>query len=285
MDYSGFDDEKPLGVVNDEELENSEMIEKHTMGRKADAQGGNWCDDEDERERINEEGSYGPSTIDDLPLIQILSFLGFCVAALGWVVFFSSRLITPRQDMAFGQSEEKVLNFYSHVAVDLYPREAQDPALSNLPLSSDAAPSVALVSSTSILSTSTTAGLSSIPSTLSTSISKSVSSTTLPNSSLTTIPTASSSPVTPSSSSAANATATGILQVFQLDPPVMGPGQVILDDGVGNISTGDIVPGGNGGTGALCQVTLMEHEFKDSFGQPFVGKSLCENAHLQARVA
>ena len=54
----------------------------------------------------------------------------------------------------------------------------------------------------------------------------------------------------------------------------MGPGQVILDDEVGNVSTGDNAPDGNGGTGALCQVTLMKYEFKDSFGKPFVGKFL-----------
>ncbi|KAG4429063.1 hypothetical protein IFR05_015456 [Cadophora sp. M221] len=51
----------------------------------------------------------------------------------------------------------------------------------------------------------------------------------------------------------------------------MGPGQVILDDGIGNFSAGDISLDINTGGGSPCQITLMEHEFKNSFGKPFVG--------------
>jgi len=68
---------------------------------------------------------------------------------------------------------------------------------------------------------------------------------------------------TSTSSSTATATPMGPLRVFQVAPPVQGPGGVIVQsDGSDNstaLSTG------------TCQVTLMVHVFKDSFGAPFVG--------------
>ncbi|KAH7419703.1 peptide N-acetyl-beta-D-glucosaminyl asparaginase amidase A-domain-containing protein [Cadophora sp. MPI-SDFR-AT-0126] len=188
----------------------------------------------------------------------MLSFLGFCVAALGWVVFFSSRLIAPRQEVAPVETEESVLDFYSHVAVDLYPRKPQDTALSVLQLSSATVPYTGSVSST--ISSTGTAGSGSSLGTSSASASTSTSVTALPDSSLTTVLPESPSSAAPSSS------------IFQLDPPVMGPGQVVLDDGIGNIRKGDDSSSVNAAGGSLCQVTLMEHEFIDSFGKPFVGK-------------
>ena len=64
-------------------------------------------------------------------------------------------------------------------------------------------------------------------------------------------------------------TPTGPLKVFQVSPPVQGPGgSIIQSDGSDN-STALSSPSGNTGS---CQVTLMVHVFKDSFGAPFVGK-------------
>jgi hypothetical protein len=70
-------------------------------------------------------------------------------------------------------------------------------------------------------------------------------------------------------SAAATATTTGVTKVFQVDGPVLGPQGVIMSDG-------EIVNemGLTGLGGTSCTVTLMEFEFKDSFGKPFVGE--CE---------
>ncbi|KAH9215583.1 peptide N-acetyl-beta-D-glucosaminyl asparaginase amidase A-domain-containing protein [Leptodontidium sp. 2 PMI_412] len=185
------------------------------------------------------------TTIDGWQLIKLLSFLGFCISLLGWVIFISSRFLLPRSTSDALPTEEGILDFYSHVAVDLFPREPQEQALSLLPQSSGALPSVESVST----------------------------SATRLNSSLTTISTASSTSSSTSTSDTgpAGATPTAVLQVFQLDAPIMGPGRVVLNDGNGNSSAGDISTDSNTEGGALCQVTLMEHEFKDSFGKPFVG--------------
>jgi hypothetical protein len=70
---------------------------------------------------------------------------------------------------------------------------------------------------------------------------------------------------TSTSSSISTATATGPLRVFQVAPPVQGPGGVIIQsDGSDNSAA-------LSSSGDLCQVTLMVHVFKDSFGAPFVG--------------
>lgn len=82
----------------------------------------------------------------------------------------------------------------------------------------------------------------------------------------------------------ATATATGVTKVFQVDGPVLGPQGVMMSDGESVNQTGVT---GLGGTS--CQVTLMEFEFKDSFGKPFVGEwsgafmALSEGLHGEAR--
>lgn len=65
----------------------------------------------------------------------------------------------------------------------------------------------------------------------------------------------------------AAATATSVTKIFQVDGPVLGPQGVLMSNGE---SVNEAGVTGLGGTS--CQVTLMEFEFKDSFGKPFVGK-------------
>jgi hypothetical protein len=55
------------------------------------------------------------------------------------------------------------------------------------------------------------------------------------------------------------------LRVFQVAPPVQGPGGVIIQSDGSDNSTA------LSSSGSTCQVTLMVHVFKDSFGAPFVG--------------
>jgi len=65
----------------------------------------------------------------------------------------------------------------------------------------------------------------------------------------------------------ASATPTGITKIIQVDGPLLGPQGVVMSDG-GTVNSAGLV--GLGGTS--CQVMLMEFEFKDSFGKPFVGE-------------
>jgi hypothetical protein len=79
------------------------------------------------------------------------------------------------------------------------------------------------------------------------------------------LPTATIEAATSTSSSIATTTPTGPLRVFQVAPPVQGlGGSIIQSDGSDNSTA-------LSSTGDLCQVTLMVHVFKDSFGAPFVG--------------
>lgn len=76
-----------------------------------------------------------------------------------------------------------------------------------------------------------------------------------------------------SSSTTATATPTStVLSVFQVAPPLATPSGEIVDESVdGN---GDGTRNGTKTTGdenAACRVTLMEYEFANSFGSPFVG--------------
>ncbi|KAK0108861.1 hypothetical protein ONS96_002700 [Cadophora gregata f. sp. sojae] len=198
-------------------------------GLKASEEG-QYLDDGWGMERVQEKWHFENTTKNKVSLIDILSFLGVCIAAVGCIVLSYSIFFAPQRNIVPVQSEEKVLDLHSHVSVGLYPREPQGPALSNRRLSRGAGPSV-----------------SSTPGTITSSLC--------------------SSPSSSSSSSAAAASPTNILRVFQLDPPVMGPGQVVLNDGIEIIPTG----GSSAEDGKICQVTLMEHEFVFSFGQPFVG--------------
>jgi hypothetical protein len=79
------------------------------------------------------------------------------------------------------------------------------------------------------------------------------------------LPTVTVDATTSTTSSISTATPTGPLRVFQVAPPVQGPGgSIIQSDGSDNSTA--LSPSGN-----TCQVTLMVHVFKDSFGAPFVG--------------
>jgi hypothetical protein len=79
------------------------------------------------------------------------------------------------------------------------------------------------------------------------------------------LPTVTVDVTTSTTSSISTATPTGPLRVFQVAPPVQGPGGSIIQSDGGDNSTA-LSPSGN-----TCQVTLMVHVFKDSFGAPFVG--------------
>lgn len=66
-------------------------------------------------------------------------------------------------------------------------------------------------------------------------------------------------------------TPTPIVQVIQIDPPILGPRGVVTSDGA-EIATADLAYlTGVGGTS--CEVVLMGFEFRDSFGKAFVGES------------
>lgn len=158
--------------------------------------------------------------MDWIMILKVMSIMGFCLATLDWVLFFSPGQIGGDIELV----KDTVVESYSHHVIGILPR--QDASF--LPQSSSALPSIA-------------------PSADAVSPSSSMSS----------------------SSSTASATPTSVIQVFQLDPPILGVGRVLVDDGVANSSIG--AGGVSGANGTLCQVTLMEHEFKDSFGQLFVG--------------
>jgi hypothetical protein len=63
------------------------------------------------------------------------------------------------------------------------------------------------------------------------------------------------------------ASATGATKVIQVDGPVLGPQEVLMSDG----GTTNASAGVTGIGTTSCQINLMEFEFKDSFGKPFVG--------------
>jgi len=68
------------------------------------------------------------------------------------------------------------------------------------------------------------------------------------------------------------------VQVFQVFPPVLGSTGLIGSNGtVANTNVTDA-------SGSSCQVTLMEHSFATSFGEPFVGV-LKDEFSLKARGA
>jgi hypothetical protein len=79
------------------------------------------------------------------------------------------------------------------------------------------------------------------------------------------LPTVTVDATTSTTSSISTATPTGPLRVFQVAPPVQGPGgSIIQSDGSDNSTA-------LSSSGNTCRVTLMVHVFKDSFGAPFVG--------------
>ncbi|PBP18391.1 asparagine amidase a, partial [Diplocarpon rosae] len=172
---------------------------------------------------------------DNTIFLKGTAIIGICLALLGWVSYFS-----PHQIQWNAQSVEEVeLDYHARQVPDIQPR--QDPSL--LPLSS--------------------ASLSPVPGVLTTPCSLSTSTSTA-----TTMST-STRALKNTSTSMEAPTPVSVLQVFQLDPPIMGPGRVLLDDGLGN--TRADVESTTGSNGTLCQVTLMQFEFQDSFGKPFVG--------------
>jgi hypothetical protein len=90
------------------------------------------------------------------------------------------------------------------------------------------------------------------------------------------LPTATVADATSTGSSISTATPTGPLRVFQVAPPVQGPGgSIIQSDGSDNSTAL------SSSSGDLCQVTLMVHVFKDSFGAPFVGRSASWHPELE----
>lgn len=75
---------------------------------------------------------------------------------------------------------------------------------------------------------------------------------------------------TTSTTSTAAATSTGVLEVFQVYPPVLTPDGVtdetILSDRSGNTTVFDSTA-----AATTCQVLLMDFSFGNTYGNPFVG--------------
>ncbi|KAJ5032819.1 uncharacterized protein L3040_009411 [Drepanopeziza brunnea f. sp. 'multigermtubi'] len=169
---------------------------------------------------------------EDMTALKGMSVVGSCLALIGWVLFFfSGKGSTDVQSVG-----ASILDPYAHQVFEIVPR--QDVPCLSVSFSTLPPPSVdALAAPPS----------DSLPS---------LGLVSKPLHSLTrtagTLPT----PVPKQ-------------QVFQLDPPILGNGRVFLDDGVGNATAGEQTAAGRNQT--TCQVTLMQYEFKDSFGKPFVG--------------
>ncbi|KAI9053805.1 hypothetical protein LZ554_002754 [Drepanopeziza brunnea f. sp. 'monogermtubi'] len=191
----------------------------------------------DNRWEDNRRGEVEESE-EDMTALKGMSMVGSCLALIGWVLFFSSgRISTDAQSVG-----ASILDPYAHQVFEIVPR------YNTLPRQDVACPSV----STSALPAPSAHALAASPS-----------------DSLSTLSLESKPIHTPTRTASSSPTRVPQQQVFQLDPPILGNGRVLLDDGVKNATAGeDTVSGGNG---APCRVTLMQYEFKDSFGEPFVG--------------
>ncbi|KAK6581849.1 hypothetical protein PZA11_005546 [Diplocarpon coronariae] len=171
---------------------------------------------------------------DNMALLKGTAIMGICLALLGWVLYFS-----PHQIQGNAESVEEAIIDPHHARQIPGIKPRQD---HSSPFSS--------------------ASPSPIPEELPASMSRFTSASTSTISTSTPI-------LTKTSTFTGMPTPASVLQVFQLDPPIMGARRVLLDDGLGYM-TAD-VGSTTGSNGALCQVTLMQFEFKDSFGKPFVG--------------
>lgn len=97
-----------------------------------------------------------------------------------------------------------------------------------------------------------------------------LSSSSMSDSTTTSMTTTASSTSTASTISSISATSTGVAKIIQLDGPVLSAQGLVMSDGGTTNASSDLM-----GIGATsCSVTLMEFEFKDSFGKPFVGMCL-----------
>ena len=67
--------------------------------------------------------------------------------------------------------------------------------------------------------------------------------------------------------------ATGVLQVFQVNSPVLGSDGIIDGGSNASLAPGEVGAAASGGNGT-CNITLMEFTFANSFGKPFVGELL-----------